>query len=140
LGRHSEGKVKKLILGFAVLPFIGGGGSAADLLTNDQMDRVTAGLTLSIDCPTCIVANSTSVSNNGVTVNMSSVVTPPPPPPPDGGSQDGGSQGGGQPSGPVQIGGSSPGGSQGGGSNPGALGGANAANILQLAGFNPLSP
>jgi hypothetical protein len=138
--------MKKLILGLAVLPFIGGGGSAADLLTNDQMDLVTAGLTLSIDCPTCIVANSTSVSNNGITVNTSSIITPPPPPPPpgdgsqNGGSQDGGSQGGGPPPGPVQIGGSSPGGSPGGGSNPGALGGFNGANIVQAAGFNPLSP
>jgi hypothetical protein len=73
-------------------------------LNDAQMDTVTAGQVLGIECAGCTLASSTSMSANGITTSMSSTGAPP------GG---GGSSGGG-------------GGTGGGGSSSG--GGGNGAN------------
>jgi hypothetical protein len=120
--------MKKLLFGLAALPFIAGIASAADRLGDAQMDRITAGNLPSIDCPTCILSSSTSISNNGVTVAMSITTGP----------TSGGTIGGG---GAFGGGGTTGGGgSQGGGTNSGILSAGFIANIVQLAGFNPVSP
>jgi hypothetical protein len=56
-------------------------------LNDAQMDTVTAGQVLGIECPGCTLASSTSMSTNGTTTSMSSTgVTP--------GSAGGGGSGG----------------------------------------------
>ena len=57
-------------------------------LNDAQMDTVTAGQVLGIECAGCTLASSTSMSANGITTSMSSTGAPP------GG---GGSSGGGGP-------------------------------------------
>jgi hypothetical protein len=74
-------------------------------LNDAQMDTVTAGQVLGIECAGCTLASSTSMSANGITTSMSSTGAPP------GG---GGSSGGG--------GGTGGGGSSGGGGGTGANG------------------
>jgi hypothetical protein len=68
--------MKKLLFGLAALPFLAGIASAADRLSDAQMDRITAGElpTLTIDCPACISSssNNTSITTNGVTVATNS--------------------------------------------------------------------
>lgn len=60
-------------------------------LSDTQMDRVTAGQVLGIECPGCTLASSNSMSTNGVTISMTSTgVTPG-----GGGGGTGGSSGGG---------------------------------------------
>ena len=68
--------------------------SAAELLSDVRLDAVTAGLVLSIDCPGCTLASSTSMSTNGVTTSASSTVTVPTP---TGSPDTGGGGGGGGP-------------------------------------------
>lgn len=46
--------------------------AAADRLTDVQMDRVTAGQLLGIECSVCTLSSSTSMSVNGVTMTTSS--------------------------------------------------------------------
>jgi hypothetical protein len=46
--------------------------TAADRLTDVQMDRVTAGQLLGIECSVCTLSSSTSMSVNGVTMTTSS--------------------------------------------------------------------
>src|SRR5438270_4984961 len=74
-------------------------------LNDAQMDIVTAGQILGIECPGCSLASSASMSANGITTSMSSTGAPP------GG---GGSSGGG--------GGTGGGGSTGGGGGTGVNG------------------
>ncbi|HJU19087.1 MAG TPA: hypothetical protein VJ770_21740 [Stellaceae bacterium] len=65
--------MKTLLIGLAALPLLTGVASAADLLSNTQMDRVTAGAfevpTITINCPGCVSASSgqTSSTTNGTT-------------------------------------------------------------------------
>ena len=46
--------------------------AAADRLTDVQMDSVTAGQLLGIECSVCTLSSSTSMSVNGVTMTTSS--------------------------------------------------------------------
>jgi hypothetical protein len=61
---------------------------AADYLTNAQMDAVTAGQLLGVDCSVCTLSSATSASMNGVTTSSSSTT-----PGSGGGSNNGGSTG-----------------------------------------------
>lgn len=61
--------MKTFLLGLAVLPFIAGSVWAGERLTDAQMDRVSAGQFLGIDCPGCTLSTSTSSSTNGVTTS-----------------------------------------------------------------------
>lgn len=45
--------------------------AAADYLSSAQMDRVTAGQLLGIECPNCTLSSSNSTSLNGVTMSTS---------------------------------------------------------------------
>lgn len=67
---------------------------AADFLTSAQMDRVTAGQLLGVECGSCTLSSSNSMSTNGntTTTNSTSGAT--------GGSSGTGGGGGGGPSGP----------------------------------------
>lgn len=121
--------MRKLLLGLVLLPLFGSAVSAADRLDDGQLDRVTAGAAAVINCPTCIVAMSNSSSTNGITVTTSHVA----PPPTGGGAGAGGGQGG-DPGGAGPFGAGSPDG------GPQILSPTVTANLVQLAGFNPLSP
>jgi hypothetical protein len=46
-------------------------------LNDAQMDTVTAGQVLGIECAGCMLASSTSLSANGITTSMSSTGAPP---------------------------------------------------------------
>lgn len=153
--------MKGILIGVAILPFIGGLASAADRLNDAQLDHVVAGETPNIYCPTCIVATSSSVSINGITttVNMTTM-------PPTGGSGGGsdntgdtggsGNTGGTGGSGDTGGGGSGDTGSTGGNTGTVIGGGGNGssnegpivvsppasfvANLVHSAGFNPVLP
>jgi hypothetical protein len=47
-------------------------GAAAHQLSDSQMDMVTAGQILGVECPGCTLASSSSTSTNGITTSMSS--------------------------------------------------------------------
>jgi hypothetical protein len=51
--------------------------AAAVQLTPAQLDTITAGQILGVDCPGCTLSSATSTSTNGVTVTTSSTVTVP---------------------------------------------------------------
>lgn len=96
--------IKALLCGTATCFLLIGAASAADRLSETQMDLVTAGAGIvapSIDCPGCTAVSSSSMSNNGVTVSMTG-----------GGSNSGGSGGSGNTGGTGGTGGT---GSSGGG-------------------------
>ena len=59
---------------------------AADYLTDAQMDRVTAGQVLGLDCSICTLSSSNSMSTNGVTTMTNSSSS--------GGTSSGGGTGG----------------------------------------------
>ncbi len=66
-----------LVCATVIFPFAVGAASAADRLSDSQMDTMTAGQVAppslgSIDCPGCSVASSSSSSLNGVTQSSSS--------------------------------------------------------------------
>ena len=86
--------MKKILIGLVALPFIAGTATAADRLSDQQLDTVTAGALVSIDCPGCTLASSNSMSNNGVTTSASSTVTVPVPGGTGGGTGGGGGGGG----------------------------------------------
>jgi hypothetical protein len=83
---------------------------AADYLTNAQMDAVTAGQLLGIDCSVCTLSSAASASMNGVTTSSSSTT-----PGISGGNNSGGGSTGNGGSG-GNGGGSTSGGTTGGGS------------------------
>lgn len=66
-----------LVCATVIFPFAVGAASAADRLSDPQMDTMTAGQVAppslgAIDCPGCTVASSSSSSLNGVTTSSSS--------------------------------------------------------------------
>jgi hypothetical protein len=102
-------------------------------LNDAQMDTVTAGQVLGIECAGCTLASSTSMSANGTTISMSST-----------GATPGAAGGGGTGSGGTGGGGTGGTGSSGGGTGSGGPGGpsvltsapavpANLASIISAA-------
>jgi hypothetical protein len=160
--------MKAILTVIAILPFVAGVASAADLLNDEQLDRVVAGDIPNIYCPTCIVASSSSVSVNGITVNTSMTMQPTTGGADGGTNAGGGSTGTGDMSGTGGAGGTGDTGGTGGtgddGSGSGDTGGSNGtvigggggsnspgpvvvsppasfvANLVHYAGFNPVSP
>jgi len=100
-------KIDLVKIGVVAFSFIAGSASAADRLSDLQLDGITAGLSLPVSpdgCIGCTLASSgaSSSSNNnnadGVTTTTTSttgnvVVLPAPPPPPSTGSNTGGTSG-----------------------------------------------
>ena len=142
-------KLRRVIVCVVTSPlFLSAGAAfAMDPLTDPQMDVVVAGAVTQIDCSSCIVASSSSASQNGVLVTMtdSRIV----PTANSGGSGSTGDSGGS--------------GNDGGTSDNSGTGGNNGANgsnsgspfptppqvtvpqsfvtaIIQLSGFNPVAP
>jgi uncharacterized membrane protein YgcG len=66
--------IKIMLSALTSLPFFADIVAAADRLNDAQMDMVTAGQTLGIECPGCgdVSMSSASMSVNGVTTNTSS--------------------------------------------------------------------
>jgi hypothetical protein len=66
--------MKKLIFGLATFQLVAGTASAAEPLSDAQLDRITAGALapIMIDCPGCVSASSgqNSMTANGVTMVM----------------------------------------------------------------------
>src|SRR5579883_1653633 len=62
--------MQRLLLAVAAIPFVAGIASAAESLTNAQLDQVTAGGLPLISCASCITSSSsaTSTTTNGVTI------------------------------------------------------------------------
>lgn len=82
--------MRKLLFGLAAIPFLAGVASAADRLTDLQMDRISAGapggLNITVnttsptpDCPGCITVTTSSTSKNGVTTTTTTTTTSGPP-------------------------------------------------------------
>src|SRR5581483_4068416 len=78
--RMSEGEhfMKTLFIGLAMVPLFTVTGWASIQLTDAQLDAVTAGQVLGIECPGCTLSSSSSMSNNGVTVTITSTTIVPP--------------------------------------------------------------
>src|SRR5579885_3050418 len=76
----SEGEhfMKTLFIGLAMVPLFTVTGWASIQLTDAQLDAVTAGQVLGIECPGCTLSSSSSMSNNGVTVTITSTTIVPP--------------------------------------------------------------
>jgi hypothetical protein len=89
--------MKTVAIAVAALSLIASNASAVSTLTDLELDSVTAGQILGIDCPGCTLASSASMSNNGITTSTSSttIVPPPAPPPVPGGSGSSGGNGSG---------------------------------------------
>ncbi len=66
-------KIKTLLCTLAALPVAAGLAAASPRLSEAQMDRVTAGQILGIECPGCTLSSSTSTSINGVTTTTSTI-------------------------------------------------------------------
>jgi hypothetical protein len=93
--------MKKLLFGLVAVPFLVGVASAADRLTDLQMDQVSAGapggLNITVnttssppDCPDCITVTTSSTSKDGVTTTTTTTSGPPTSGPPASGSTGGG--------------------------------------------------
>src|SRR5579885_689506 len=76
----SEGEhfMKTLFIGLAMVPLFTVTGWASIQLTDAQLDAVTAGQVLGIECPGCTLSSSSSIRNNGVTVTITSTTIVPP--------------------------------------------------------------
>lgn len=83
---------KAALLMSASLLLCANAAGAANYLTNAQMDNVTAGQILGLECPGCTLASSTSTSANGITSSTSTTGT-------SGGGGGGAGSGGGGPGG-----------------------------------------
>ncbi len=70
--------MKTLFIGLAMVPLFTVTGWASIQLTDAQLDAVTAGQVLGIECPGCTLSSSSSMSNNGVTVTITSTTIVPP--------------------------------------------------------------
>ena len=81
---------KSLVFALVALPFFADLGAAASRLSDTQMDKVTGGQVLGIECAGCTLASSNSMSTNGLTTSMSSTGATP-----GGGNTGGGSGSGG---------------------------------------------
>jgi hypothetical protein len=66
-------KIKTLLCTLAALPVAAGLAAASTRLSEAQMERVTAGQILGIECPGCTLSSSTSTSINGVTTTTSTI-------------------------------------------------------------------
>jgi len=85
--------MRSVLVVLAALPMFGGSALAAGPLSDSQLDRVTAGITLPIGliCGACNFSFSNSTSDNGVTTSSSGTTGSPAP----GGGNPGGNPGGG---------------------------------------------
>jgi len=63
---------KRIFVALTVMPLIASGALASNTLTDLQLDSVTAGQILGVECPGCTLSSSTSTSTNGVTKTTSS--------------------------------------------------------------------
>lgn len=69
--------MKIALLAFAALSLPITSAAAADQLTPAQLDTVTAGQILGVDCPGCTFSSATSTSTNGITVSTNGTTTVP---------------------------------------------------------------
>ena len=75
-GQHERGRMNKLVFGLAAFQLVAGAASAAEPLSDGQLDRITAGALppIMIDCPGCVSTSSgqTSTTTNGTTAVVTS--------------------------------------------------------------------
>jgi hypothetical protein len=142
--------MKALLIGLAVLPLATGTGRAAIQLDDTQLDMVTAGQLLGVECPGCTLSSSTSTSNNGTTITVTTITIVPPESDGTGGTGNGGTGGtGGNNGGNGGNNGGNGGGTGGTGGNTGPTGPsvvtsipvpANLAGLLTTANTSTITP
>jgi hypothetical protein len=73
---NMRGRINKLVFGLAAFQLVAGAASAAEPLSDGQLDRITAGALppIMIDCPGCVSTSSgqTSTTTNGTTAVVTS--------------------------------------------------------------------